>query len=378
MTYHNGAVLTGSSCLIPAVPRYRVFMSLSRTHVSFGAAVLLAACGGSSNANLPDGGPAAPDGVPVAGTSGRDWSKNPAIAHLDCSGELWVLSDVHGDYQAFTKLLAGAHLVAGIPDAPEHLQWMAGSATLVVVGDLIDKGPDAVDVVRAAMALQGAAQAAGGHVIVTMGNHEAEFLANPENDKASGDQGVDPELQKQGLTPQATASGQNDVGRFLRGLPFAARVDDWFFVHAGKTNGRTLAALSADLRAGIDAQGYGAPVLSADDSLLEARLAKTGAQWWDSTGDARGLRTKWTTALGAKHLVMGHQPGAVSFADGKNRAADEMFEKYDGLLFLVDTGLSVGVDGTGGRWLHVKGAESSAATWEAVLPDGSTQPIATK
>jgi hypothetical protein len=46
---------------------------------------------------------------------------------------------------------------------------------------MIDKGPDAPDVVRFLSALQTSAASAGGRVIVTMGNHEAEFLAAPTN-----------------------------------------------------------------------------------------------------------------------------------------------------------------------------------------------------
>jgi hypothetical protein len=208
-----------------------------------------------------------------------------------------------------------------------------------------------------------------------MGNHEAEFLADPTNSKASGSDGLDPELQAVGLAPGQTASGGDDIGAFIRNLPVAARVDDWFFVHAGKTDGRSIAQLSEELRRGVDASGFGAPVLSATDSLLEAKLEKSGPQWWDATNAAQQLLGQWTEALGAKHLVMGHQPGAVSFADGTNRPADKMFQKYGGLLFLVDAGLSVGVDKTGGALLHVTNVGTSTVSWHEVGPNGSVKDL---
>jgi hypothetical protein len=310
-----------------------------------------------------------------ASPGARDWASHPAVAQLDGVPELWIASDLHGDYAATTKLLAGAGVLASIPDAPEHARWAAGVAALVVVGDLVDKGPDAPDVVRLLLALQTSAAGVGGHVVVTMGNHEAEFLADPNNTKATATDGFDPELASIGLSPTVTAAGGDDIGAFVRDLPIAARVDDWFFVHAGKTDGRTIAQLESALRTGIDASGFGAAVLSDPNSLLEAKLSKSGPQWWDATGDAASLLSQWNAALGCKHLVMGHQPTTVGFADGTTRARDVMYAAYGGLLFLVDTGASVDVDATGGALLHVKGAGGSAPTWEEVFPDGTTQPL---
>jgi hypothetical protein len=285
----------------------------------------------------------------------RDWTTYPAIAQVDGVSELWVVSDIHADYISATKLLAAAKILESVPTTPSAALWGAGSATLVIVGDMIDKGPDAPDVLELVIALQASAAASGGRVVATMGNHEAEFLADPENSKASGANGLDPQLTSLGLTPDATAAGGDAIGAFIRHLPFAARVDDWFFVHGGDTGGETLAQLSSDLESGVDAMGFGAPILSATSSLLEARLQSSPPQWWDATSDPTTLLTSWTAALSAKHLVMGHQPG--------------------GLLFLIDTGMSVDVDNTGGALLHVTNVGQASVAWEEVLPSGSTKSL---
>ena len=72
---------------------------------------------------------------------------------------------------------------------------------------------------------------------------------------------------------------------------------------------------------------------------------------------------------------MGHQPGSVGFADKSTRAADQMIQKYGGLLFMVDTGLSVGADATGGALLHVKNPGSATESFEEVMPSGAVQPL---
>ena len=50
-------------------------------------------------------------------------------------------------------------------------------------------------------------------------------------------------------------------------------------------------------------------------------------------------------ALGARHLVIGHQPGKTTFADGTVRKAGEIFCYDEGLFFMIDTGMSRGVTG---------------------------------
>jgi hypothetical protein len=302
-----------------------------------------------------------------AGAPTRDWSSNPVVREVDGASEIWALSDIHADYNALTTLLTGAHLLKGS-------KWAGGCSTLVVVGDSIDRGPDAVDVLQLLMALQKSAPASGGQVIVTMGNHEAEFLANPNNTAAmDGSVGIDPELVEAGYSVTETAAGTDNIGRFLYNLPIAARVDDWFFVHAGNTHGQTIAQITSAIQSGVDANGFGDPVLSASTSILETKFATS--LWWNATGNPTGLLTTWTQALGVQHLVMGHQPQPVAIAGGTNRPKDVMAAEYGGLLFFVDTGMSVGVDNTGGALLHVTGVNSPAEAWTEVMPDGSVRKL---
>lgn len=295
----------------------------------------------------------------------RDWVSAPAIVQIQTSEDVYVVGDPHADYGRLTALLQGAKIISAVPAKPEDVQWAAGQAVVVFTGDLIDKGTNSLGVIALVRALQNAAQAAGGRVVVLMGNHEAEFLAGPGAKKVAEFAG---ELNAGPVPAAEVAACHGDLGQFLCTLPFAARVNDWFFSHGGNSAGRSLATLASDLQSGVDQDGFGTQQLVGDDSLLEARLGKT--PWFGA--DAQTTLAADAQALGVAHLVQGHQPGNVEFADGVKRGAGEMFQRY-GLLFLEDTGMSAGVGDSQGAVLHIAGHGQQRA--EAICFDGTATKI---
>ncbi len=86
------------------------------------------------------------------------------------SSRVVAIGDVHGAYDALLRVLEGA----GIVDDSGH--WVGGTATLVQVGDLIDRGPDDRRVLELIMRLEEEADRAGGRVISLLGNHEVMNL----------------------------------------------------------------------------------------------------------------------------------------------------------------------------------------------------------
>jgi len=78
-----------------------------------------------------------------------------------------AIADVHGDVSSFTAILQRAGLV------DESGRWAGGSTVLVQLGDLLDRRPDAKQVMTLAMALESAAPRTGGRAIFLIGNHEA-------------------------------------------------------------------------------------------------------------------------------------------------------------------------------------------------------------
>ncbi len=288
----------------------------------------------------------------------RDWNAHPAVVELAAPSTVFAVSDVHGGYARFVTLLANAGITAGVPDVPSSIRWAAGGGVLVVTGDLFDKGPQGIEVIDALMTLQTNAASAGGRVIVTLGNHEAEFLADPGNGKADASDGLDAELHADAIDPISIASGADPRGAWLRDQPFAARVGTWFFAHAGNTKQRSVADLESALRASVEAEDYAGEEIAGADSLLESH------DWFD--GDATiGART--AHAVGAEHVVFGHAPHALG-PEGQIALAE------DGALFRIDCGMSPDVGYSEGVLLrvHRDGTDDVA---ESVGVDGVITPL---
>ena len=98
------------------------------------------------------------------------------LAHLGSTAAAWpqesqlpsaiALGDIHGDFKTLRKLLNDAGLI----DQQGH--WSGGRQHLIQTGDIVDRGPDSRRALDLLMRLEQEAAAAGGKVVVTMGNHE--------------------------------------------------------------------------------------------------------------------------------------------------------------------------------------------------------------
>ncbi|HWE49938.1 MAG TPA: metallophosphoesterase [Bryobacteraceae bacterium] len=295
----------------------------------------------------------------------RDWVLNPAIVQLDTPEDIYAIGDAHSDYNRLKKALRGA----GLTDEAGH--WTGGHAVLISTGDMIDKGPRALDVLLFYKTLRDDARSQGGKVIILAGNHEAEFLANPAAPKGAM---FNKQLKEAHLIPAEVGACQGSTGEFLCSLAFGARVNEWFFSHAGNPGGRTLTKLMADLQNGVDHDGYGTQELVGNDSLLEARLDEDGpnGKSWLQEGmpklTEQELLAGYAKALGVQHIVEGHKPTDVDFLDGTKRRAGEMFQRF-GLLFLIDTGMSEGVNNSHGAVLRITLRGKKV---EAVCPSGKS------
>jgi hypothetical protein len=321
--------------------------------------------------------------TPTPSVPPRDWSQNPAIVELDIPGNVvvWAIGDTHGDYTRLIDLLVKGEIIDEVsrqPDQLANVKWKAGNAVLVCTGDMIDKGNQSVEVLQLFMRLQKIAPESGGQVIVTMGNHEAEFLANPTKKNKE----FLAELQRMQIDRSAVQTGTDrlGLGQFMRSLPFAARVNDWFFAHAGNTSSnnperpgkrRSLEELRSFLQNDVTSHGYGGQSLSADDSLLEARLEN---RWWEIPGEPSQLSNQrlrqYVTALGPrpdsiKHLVIGHKPGRVDFGVYGTREQGVMTAKWiDGLLFLIDCGMTSTVNYSTGALLRIRANDAYSIRFE--------------
>tara|TARA_R110000782_G_scaffold62550_4_gene128545 strand:- start:908 stop:2710 length:1803 start_codon:yes stop_codon:yes gene_type:complete len=86
--------------------------------------------------------------------------------HYDNVERVVAIADIHGAFDAMTATLGKAKIL------DDDLNWSGGKAHLVVVGDIIDRGPGSRRAMELLMRLEGEAEAAGGRVHVLFGNHE--------------------------------------------------------------------------------------------------------------------------------------------------------------------------------------------------------------
>jgi hypothetical protein len=189
-------------------------------------------------------------------------------------------------------------------------------------------------------------------VVVLLGNHEVEFLYDPENSKATGDGGIDLELWEEGVEPGDFARGADPRGKWLRNRPLAAKIGGWFFAHAGNTAGRTLDELEAALRE-AGQHNYDGPDGIGDDSIVEAN------DWWEEDDT---IPARYAAAVEASHIVFGHDPNALG-------PSGEIALGYDAALLRIDCGMSPAVDDSKGRLLRVW-ADGGDEVAESLEPDG--------
>jgi hypothetical protein len=171
--------------------------------------------------------------IQLSSAAPRNWAKNPAIVELDTPEDIYAIGDAHSDYTRVRKALHGA----GVTDESGH--WIARKSVLISTGDMIDKGPRALDVLRFYKALRQDARSQGGNVILLAGNHEAEFLANPAAPKGHE---FAKQLKAEHIDPASVGACEGEIGELLCSLAFGARINEWFFSHAGNPGGRTLRA----------------------------------------------------------------------------------------------------------------------------------------
>lgn len=246
----------------------------------------------------------------------------------------FVIGDIHGYLDRLCALLRGADLV------DDGLNWSGGVHRLWLLGDLFDRGPGGLDVLRLVMRLQHQASPAGGSVNVLLGNHEALILAALKfSRQPTGGPGgtflADWEINGgnaadlDGLTPVEAA--------WLAHLPVLGREDGTIFAHADSEfymlYGQTIEDVNltvADLLAGEDACAWETFMhrFAMRMSFFRSGLALSG----------------FLNQYGGKRLVHGHTP-VYRMSGRPARSVISAFEYREGRCVNVDGGMYLGGQG---------------------------------
>lgn len=321
-----------------------------------------------------------------------------------------AIGDLHGDNDAWLAIARAARLI----DAKGR--WVGGNTTLVQNGDIVDRGPDSLKIIKLLQKLQREAPKRGGKVIVLVGNHEAMMMTrdfryvHPGEIAAFADKQSEARREKvyetnkeaivaayRKTTPNIAEvavrsawmrtkplgmleyefawSPQGDLGKWALGNPAVVKLGDTLFVHGGIS--AAYAPLPVDE---INRQVVAA--LKAQDEGPTAIINHPQGPLWYRGLIERGGGDEATTApipagatapltieqeidlilknYGVKRIVVGHTPSLEGIIEGAG-----------GKLWRIDSAISRAYNGVpsyleivGDKVTPHKVARPAGGTWQ--------------
>ena len=217
-------------------------------------------------------------------------------------GAVYVIGDVHGQYEKLVKLLRSAGLVAS------DLSWTGGDAILWFMGDFFDRGPHGIRVVEWIMRLQVEAVASGGQVQALLGNHEvlilgAHFFGERPTTGAGGTFLADWTMN--GGVVEDLAGLTHERARWLAQLPAMDHIAGRLFAHADALFYTHYGSSVEEVNAGIMSL-----LESADTEAWDRLLEQFGERnaFAESRGDGATQSLKFLQLFGGRQLIHGHTP----------------------------------------------------------------------
>lgn len=284
-----------------------------------------------------------------------------------------AVGDLHGDHDAWLAIARAARVIDG------KGRWSGGRTVLVQVGDIVDRGPDSLKIIRHLMRLQREAPRRGGRVVVLVGNHEAMMMTgdlryvHPGEYAAFADRNSDRlraltyEANKEAIEaayrrrmPDASPAAIRDLwvkahplgmlehqlawrpdrelGQWASSNPAVAKIGDTLFVHGGIS--AAYAAMPID-----EINRRVAIALKAQDEAPAAIINDPmGPLWYrglirpeaahPNSGQDREIDVV-IRAYGVKRVVVGHTP-----------ALSGIVADHGGKLWRIDSGSSRFYGGT--------------------------------
>ena len=294
-----------------------------------------------------------------------------------------AIGDLHGDYEAYIEILGRAGLI------DKKMRWSGETSILVQTGDIADRGPDSLKIIRHIRKLQNEAAEAGGQVIVLNGNHEAMNMTgdfryvHPDEYKAFKSSKskkirnrvyaenkdailayyleTHPELTEKQIRKAWNAenplgkfelqwawSPDGEIGSWAVNNPIVAIIGDSLFVHGG---------LSPDHRhLSVESLNKRARAALNEQSTHEARIINDphGPLWYRGLIPGRYENPehppedqveKVLDNYGVSRIIIGHTPSIKGVQ-----------ESFDGRLIRIDTGAADYYGGTA-SFLRIENGE---------------------
>ncbi|MEP7007064.1 MAG: metallophosphoesterase family protein [Sphingomonas bacterium] len=197
------------------------------------------------------GGVSCPETKGVSMAIGRTAGARRARPRTRRGERIYAIGDVHGRLDL---------LEASLGQIDRHSATLppADSVHVVLLGDLVDRGPDSAGVLRLAHEIQ----SRSGLLVVLKGNHEELMVRAIDGEpgvmrtwmKVGGAEtlmsyGIDPAMTDADIMPATKALAQRvprAIVDWLRALPLTAQSGDYLFCHAGIRPGVPLARQSRE------------------------------------------------------------------------------------------------------------------------------------
>lgn len=288
-----------------------------------------------------------------------------------------AIGDVHGAFEPFVAILKAASLI------DDNRRWAGGTAHLVQLGDVVDRGPDSRSALDLLRRLESEAARAGGAVHALLGNHEVARMLGDLRFATAGEyaafatpksaevreqfiKSAKPEHRDQMLadTPlgqleMRAAFGRNgSYGEWLRKHDTVVSINGVVFLHGGISP--AVAGLSCDeINKTVRKELTGDLDKTRADPLASLAARADGPLWYRGLaqiddGDASTI-DDLLAKQHARAVVIAHSVTP----DGRIRM------RFDGRLFQIDTGMQPAYV-TGGR---ASALEFSGDHVSAIYPD---------
>lgn len=140
---------------------------------------------------------------------------------------LYVLGDLHGQYDRLVQLLSNANII----DA--NLDWIATTKHLVILGDIFDRGHHVTKILWLLYQLERQAELAGGRVHVVLGNHEIMTFDN-DLSYTSPKERLIGHLHRVPY-PKLFDVHHSILGKWLATKPGLIKIENILFAHGGVT-----------------------------------------------------------------------------------------------------------------------------------------------
>jgi len=268
---------------------------------------------------------------------------------------IFAVSDIHGEYDALVELLRNADVV------DDGLAWAWGTGHLVVAGDVFDRGDQVNECLWLLRRLEQEARNAGGRVHYLLGNHEVMVMRGDL--RYVNDKYLDGVVASSGVAYQDLYGPAMELGRWLRTLNVAVRINGVLFVHGGIGPGVVerdldLSEINEQGRRAIDLRSYDFVFNDMPGFLVQP----DGPLWYRGYHPGRDGATlssgedvdRVLSHFGARAVVVGHTDvGTVS-------------SLFGGKVFGIDVDLASlgalqGLLWQGGRFYRVAGTGAMEA-----------------